>query len=69
MKKRFVVIVCEREDWDNPTVSFVEANDEDHAIEVANELQGYDCDEDEEYLEELEEEGRIAYIVKEIENA
>ena len=62
MVKKFAVIMCIRDDWDEPNIDFVDAIDEDQARDKYIEEGGdYLVD-----MEEGEEEGEIFIIIKEV---
>lgn len=60
-KKKFVVVATNQEDWDEPKIVFIDAEDEDTAIESAEIELGYNEDDVPE-----EEQERISYTAREI---
>ena len=62
MKKRFVVVLVEREDSENPQIVIVDAKDEDEAFSAFCKEQEMD----EEFVENGEMEGEITLHYKEI---
>jgi hypothetical protein len=59
--KDFTVVVCEREDWDNPTIRVIKALDEEMVMVLLGTSMEMDPDE----LEQGEEDGEISIIIHE----
>jgi hypothetical protein len=60
--KKYAMILCVREDWDEPGFAVIEAEDEDDAYIKFETERGFDKGD----LERLEEEGELTVIINEI---
>jgi hypothetical protein len=60
MMRKFAVVMCIQEEWDEPNIVIVEAEDEDQAWEKGIDELGYS----EEEIEEGIESGQIAVVIK-----